>query len=153
MSKRSTAVLIGLIAVGAGALLWKRLAVDDIAVGAPGSSAETSFDALTAWGEPDLSGVWRGVALGAADGQDTFDLAALERLYTTEARAHMKSLSAADDPTLRCAPPAFPRAAMLGHPIQILQRPGFAFVLTEAYQSVRIIPTTDRPHRTSSSRS
>jgi len=47
---------------------------------------------------------------------------------------------------LYCAPPAFPRAAMLGKQIQIVQRPGFAFVLTEAYPVFRSIPTTGRPH-------
>jgi hypothetical protein len=107
---------------------------------------EVPFEARTSWGEPDLSGVWRAAELGARDGHDTFNLAALERLYTAEARAQMASLSAADDPTLRCTPPAFPRAAMLGHRVQILQRPDFAFVLSEAYQSWRSIPTTGRPH-------
>ena len=58
----------------------------------------------------------------------------------------MKQMSATDDPTMRCAPPAFPRAAMLGHPVQIIQSPGFAFVFTEAYPVFRIIPTTGRPH-------
>lgn len=47
---------------------------------------------------------------------------------------------------MRCAPPAFPRAAMLGHLVQIIQSPGFAFVFTEAYPVFRIIPTTGRPH-------
>ena len=47
----------------------------------------------------------------------------------------MKELSAEDDPIMRCAPPAFPRAAMLGHPVQIIQSQGFAFVFTEAYPS------------------
>ena len=58
----------------------------------------------------------------------------------------MTGLSAEDDPTMRCAPPAFPRAAMLGHAIQIIQRPGFAFVFTEAYPVFRTIPTTGRAH-------
>jgi hypothetical protein len=35
---------------------------------------------------------------------------------------------------------------MLGYPVQITQRPGFAFVFTEAYPIFRIIPTTGRPH-------
>ena len=105
-----------------------------------------SFSARTEWGEPNLAGVWRAAPLGARSGRDTFDLATLEGLYTPEARARMRDLSAEDDPTLECAPPAFPRAAMLGHPIQIIQRPGFAFVLTEAYPVYRIIPTSGRPH-------
>jgi hypothetical protein len=35
---------------------------------------------------------------------------------------------------------------MLGHRLQIIQRPGFALVFTEAYPTVRIIPTSGRPH-------
>ena len=58
----------------------------------------------------------------------------------------MTGLSAEDDPTMRCAPPAFPRAAMLGHAIQIIQSPGFTFVFTEAYPVFRTIPTTGRSH-------
>jgi hypothetical protein len=102
--------------------------------------------ALTQWGEPDLTGVWQGEALGAASGGDTFNLQTLEGLYTPDARARMKQMSAKDDPTLQCVPPAFPRAAMLGHRLQIIQRPGFALVFTEAYPTVRIIPTSGRPH-------
>lgn len=126
-------VAIGAVAVGAVLLSACRQAV-------------TENPALTSWGEPDLTGVWKGEVLGASSGRDTFSLAALEGLYTSDARAQMKQLSAKDDPTLHCAPPAFPRAAMLGHRVQIVQRPGFAFVFTEAYPIVRIIPTTGRPH-------
>jgi len=67
-------------------------------------------------------------------------------VYTPEARARMTRLSAKDDPMLTCAPPPFPRAAMLGHPLQIVQSPGFAFIFTEAYPVARIVPTTGRPH-------
>jgi hypothetical protein len=35
---------------------------------------------------------------------------------------------------------------MLGHEVQIVQRPGFAFVFTEAYPVFRIVPTTARTH-------
>jgi len=102
--------------------------------------------ALTSWGEPDLTGVWKGETPAAGSGSDAFNLAKLEMLYTADARARMKELSANDDPTLQCTPPAFPRAAMLGQRLQIVQRPGFAFILTEAYPVARIIPTTGRPH-------
>lgn len=101
----------------------------------------------TAWGEPDLAGVWQGQALGAQAGKDTFNLAALEAAYTPGARARMQKMSAKDDPLLQCAPPPFPHAAKLGHRLQIVQSPGFAFVFTEAYPVARIIPTTaGRPH-------
>ena len=111
----------------------------------PGVSAAGST-ARTPWGEPDLTGVWQGQPLGAQSGKDTFNLAALEGLYTPEARARMQKMSAKDDPLLRCAPPPFPHAAKLGHRLQIVQNPGFAFVFTEAYPVARIIPTTGRPH-------
>src|SRR5678816_1233576 len=146
MSRRGIAIIVGVVVAGAVLLLGARVAIDRN--GAPGRAATGtgSFSARTAWGEPDLTGVWKGVPLGASSGRDTFNLAKLEELYTPEARARMKELSAKDDPTMRCAPPAFPRAAMLGYPVQIVQRPGFAFVFTEAYPVFRIIPTSARPH-------
>lgn len=146
MSPRAIQVVVVLAVAAVGALLWQRVAVDEARISDSVSADFGAYAAQTAWGEPDLSGIWRGVALGARSGHDTFDLTTLEGLYTADARARMPALSAADDPTLRCAPPAFPRAVMFGQPIQILQKPGFAFVLTEAYPSVRSIPTTARPH-------
>ena len=102
--------------------------------------------AQTAWGEPDLTGVWKGEIPAANGGPGAFNLAKLEGLYSADARARMKQLSAKDDPVLQCVPPAFPRAAMLGQRLQIVQKPGFAFILTEAYPVARIVPTTGRPH-------
>jgi len=102
--------------------------------------------AQTSWGEPDLTGVWKAEIPAANAGSDAFNLAKLEGLYTAGARERMKQLSAKDDPTLQCIPPGFPRAAMLGQRLQIVQRPGFAFILTEAYPVARIIPTTGRAH-------
>lgn len=135
MRRHAVAAIAVVIVVGAAVLAYTRVAVK-----------HSSFAAQTIWGEPDLTGVWRAASLGAVSGRDTFNLAKLEDLYTPEARARMKELSANDDPTSRCTPPLFPRAAMLGHPVQIIQRPGFAFVFTEAYPVFRIIPTTGRPH-------
>jgi hypothetical protein len=125
--------LVGAVAVGTV-----------LSIGCRGAVQENQ--ALTSWGDPDLTGVWKGETLGAGAGRDTFNLTTLEALYTPGARARMKQMSAQDDPTLNCTPPAFPRAAMLGHRLQIIQKPGFAFVFTEAYPTVRIIPTTGRPH-------
>ncbi len=136
-------VVVGAVAIAA-LLVGVRMATNEN--GAAGGATAGSFAARTAWGEPNLAGVWKGEPLGAGSGRDTFNLTTLEGLYKPEARARMKELSAEDDPTMRCAPPAFPRAAMLGHPVQIIQRPGFAFVFTEAYPVFRIIPTTGRPH-------
>jgi hypothetical protein len=146
MSRRAAAVVVGAVVVGAALLVGVRVAVNGNGATESAATGTGSFTARTAWGEPNLTGVWRGASLGAGSGGDTFNLAKLEGLYTPEARARMKELSAKDDPTMRCTPPAFPRAAMLGHPVQIIQRPGFAIVFTEAYPVFRIIPTTGRPH-------
>jgi hypothetical protein len=135
------ALAIVLAAALVGVVLWIGLRDTGGTNGAAGGPA-----APTSWGEPDLTGVWKGETLGAGAGRDTFNLTQLEGLYKPEARARMKELSAKDDPTMRCAPPAFPRATMLGHAVQIVQRPGFAYVLTEAYPVFRIIPTSGRPH-------
>ena len=143
MSRRAMTVVVGAVAVAA-LLVGVRMAVNEN--GAGEGAAAGSFAARTAWGEPNLTGVWKGDPLGAGSGRDTFNLTMLEALYTPGARTRMKELSAKDDPTLRCTPPAFPRAAMLGHPVQIIQSPGFAFVFTEAYPVFRIIPTTGRAH-------
>ena len=142
MSTRAIALAAGAIAVGVALWVGVRMAVNDDGA----ASGAGSFATRTAWGEPDLTGVWKGETLGAASGHDTFNLTTLEGLYTAQARARMTQLSAQDDPTMRCAPPAFPRAAMLGRPVQIIQSPGFAFVFTEAYPIARIIPTSGRAH-------
>jgi hypothetical protein len=141
MSRRAMTVVVAAALVGVAAWVGFRQTASENGAAGRGTPA-----APTSWGEPDLTGVWKGEALGAGSGRDTFNLTQLEGLYKPEARARMKDLSAKDDPTMRCAPPAFPRAAMLGHPVQIVQRPGFAFVLTEAYPIYRIIPTTGRGH-------
>jgi len=139
MTPRRSTRAVGALLVGAA-----------LSVGCGGATRDSGGAAgpapRTSWGEPDLMGVWRGEALGARPGQDTFNLAALEGLYTPQARARMQKTSAKDDPALRCAPPPFPHAAKLGQPLQIVQSPGFAFVFTEAYPIARIIPTTGRPH-------
>ena len=148
MNKHVLLVGVVVVIIGGGAFLWQRPAGvgSDMPVEIPTTTAAPAPVPRTPWGEPDLSGVWRAPALGARDGQDTFNLAALEQLYTDDARALMGVLSPADDPALRCSPPAYPRAAMFGHRIQIAQRPDFAYVLSEAYQTWRSIPTNGRPH-------
>ena len=65
MSRRAMAVVIGIVVVGAALLAGLRT---------------NSFRAKTMWGEPDLTGVWKATALGAAFGRDTFNLAKLEQL-------------------------------------------------------------------------
>ena len=146
MSRRAVTAVVVAVVAGAALLVGVRVAVDENGATQGAATGTGSFAARTAWGEPNLAGVWRGATLGAGSGRDTFNLATLEGLYRPEARARMKQMSAKDDPTMRCASPAFPRAAMLGHRVQIIQSPGFAFVFTEAYPVFRIVPTTGRPH-------
>lgn len=136
MSRRAMTVVVGAVVgvVALGAVL------------SAGVRQAVKTQPRTTWGEPDLTGVWKGESLGASPGRDTFNLTTLEKLYKPAARARMKTMPAKNDPTLRCIPPAFPRAAMLGHQLQIVQRPGFAFVFTGAYPVARIVPTTGRPH-------
>ena len=101
--------------------------------------AQTAKGIRTAWGEPDLGGVWKlAEPLGARPGRDTYNLAALEKLYRPAARANA---SAKDDPALRCRPSAFPRAATMGGSIQVVQSPGLVHVFTEVFPTYRIIPT------------
>jgi hypothetical protein len=92
-------------------------------------------------------GVWQGPKLGATPEQDSFNLTQLERLYRPEARAKMTQISATDDPAQSCVPQPFPRAAVLGGPIQIVQRPGMMLVLTEAFHTFRYVPTDGRGHQ------
>ena len=122
MSRRGTTIIVGALVVGAALFVAARMAMNDNGAPERAATGTGSFAARTAWGEPNLAGVWKAVPLGASSGRDTFNLAKLEALYTPEARTRMKELSAKDDPTMRCAPPLFPRAAMLGHPVQIIQR-------------------------------
>src|SRR5262245_52388054 len=106
------------------------------------SGAPANPSALrTAWGEPSLAGVWAAATPNATPGRDTFNLGQLERLYKPEARAQMQKLTAKDDPALKCVPQAFPRAALLGQPIQIVQGPGVMVVMMEAFHGFRTIAT------------
>jgi hypothetical protein len=98
----------------------------------------------TPWGEPSLAGVWQPAGLGATPGRDGFNLSQLERLYNSDARLEIKKLTTKDDPGLKCIPQAFPRAMLMGQPIQIVQGPGIVAVMTEAFHSFRTIPTDNR---------
>jgi hypothetical protein len=65
--------------------------------------------------------------------------------------AKWKSLGDKDDPSLRCIPVAFGTMNVslwgLGFVGQIIQSPKFVALLTETYQSFKLIPTDGRPHR------
>ena len=113
----------------------------------------------TADGHPDLSGVWGvgdvpvrtlrvGTSRAAADAPRA---GTFQSLYNPAAMAKWKSLSDKDDPSLWCISVAFGtlNASLLGVGLvgQIIQGAKFVTLLTETYQSFKLIPTDGRPHR------
>ena len=113
----------------------------------------------TADGHPDLSGVWwpgrdvpvQTLRVGTSRGAAEPRPGSFQSLYKPEALAKWKSLSDKDDPALHCIPVAFGTSRVtlwgLGFIGQIVQTPKFVVMLTETYQSFKIIPTDGRPHR------
>jgi hypothetical protein len=98
----------------------------------------------TAWGEPDVSGIWMG---GGTWTQRNNNLALLETLYKPEVHAQMKKVAEKDDPLLRCVPYGMPRAVLSSPwPFQIVQAPGTVVLLTEYYHAYRVSPTDGTPH-------
>ena len=61
MSRRAMTVVVGAVAVAA-LLVGVRMAVNED--GAGEGAAAGSFAARAAWGEPNLTGVWKGDPLG-----------------------------------------------------------------------------------------
>jgi len=101
-------------------------------------------------GRPDLSGVWQsgGVSLygdqGTA-GPPTGPRGAppLQRAplsYQPWAVEKQKSLTAVDDPTLRCLLPGVPRITGMPMPFEIVQTPKKVVILYESFHAFRIIP-------------
>src|SRR3712207_3764940 len=81
----------------------------------------------TAWGEPDLSGIWMG---GGTWTRSNNNLALLESLYKPDVYAQMKKVTEKDDPLLRCVPYGMPRAVLSSPwPFQIVQAPGQVVLL------------------------
>ena len=113
----------------------------------------------TADGHPDLSGAWwagqdvpvQTLRVGTSRGQKEPRPGSLQSLYTPEALAKWKTLGDKDDPALHCIPVAFGTLNVsllgLGFVGQIVQTPKFVVLLTETYQSFKIIPTDGRRHR------
>lgn len=146
----------------------KPLAIAALAACALTAAAQTKSDVpRTADGHPDLSGVWWGGAdvggrpaggggrgAGAPGGRGggrgpapvTFS-----SLYTDEAKAHAKTLSDKDDPTLTCTPTAFGTLNVSMYDVgavgQIVQTPKFVIFLAETYHGWQIVPFDGRPHR------
>jgi hypothetical protein len=141
----------------ASTLVWSASAQTGSAQSKPGAGVPRTAD-----GHPDLSGVWwRGADVGgrgftgggAARGGagKAAPPATFPSLYTPEAKAHAKTLSDKDDPTLGCMPTAFGTLNVsmfdVGAVAQIVQTPKFVVLLTETYHGFQIIPTDGRPHR------
>lgn len=122
-------------------------------VAAPAGQAERPSSAAapvkrTAWdGHPDLSGVWGGPHVGAAN----MDL--LHRLYRPDAAAIRSQHKETDDPVLHCEPYGYPRAITMVHPVQIIQSPGLVVLLAEYNHSFRVIPTDGRARADAARRS
>ncbi len=66
MSRRAMTLVVGAVA-GVALLVGVRVAMNDNE--AAGAAADTgSVAARTSWGEPNLTGVWKGETLGASSG-------------------------------------------------------------------------------------
>ena len=113
-------------------------------------------------GRPDLSGVWwpgRDVPVttlrvgeggSRPAGQPRHGATTFSTFYQPWAAAKAKELDEKDDPALRCVPPVHgPWVSLLGSGLigQIVQTPKFVILLTETYQSFKLVPTDGRPHR------
>ena len=124
--------------------------------------------ARTADGKPDLSGVWQtgGISLtggaqanivpakppaaapgapagrGAGPAKPAGEYAALPTQPPLQpwAAEKAKSLTAKDDPTVRCFMPGVPRVIGMPMPFEIVQTPKKIVILYEAFRAFRIIP-------------
>jgi hypothetical protein len=109
----------------------------------------------TASGKPDLSGVWQsgGVSLYGEPGIAARPAAPppvnpppkREPLpYQGWAEAKSKTLTPADDPTLRCLLAGIPRITSMPMPFEIVQTPKEIVITYESFHAFRIIPINDK---------
>jgi hypothetical protein len=151
--------------------MLKRLSMSLAAILLSGSAfAQTPAIPRTPDGKPDFSGVWQtgGISLTgpqanivptappapaapAAQGRGaapkpTGEYAALPTQPPLQpwAAEKVKSLTAKDDPTVRCFMPGVPRAFGMPMPFEIVQTPKQIVILYEAFRAFRIIPTDGR---------
>ncbi|MGB6942701.1 MAG: hypothetical protein WBE37_09920 [Bryobacteraceae bacterium] len=105
-------------------------------------------------GKPDLSGVWQsgGVSLYGEPGLSTIKLPPpvnpppkRERLpYQDWATAKEKTLTAADDPTLKCLLPGVPRITSMPMPFEIVEKPKQVVIVYESFHAFRVIPINNK---------
>jgi hypothetical protein len=105
-------------------------------------------------GKPDLSGVWQGggVSLYGEPGISTIKLPPPVNPppkrepvpYQAWAEAKSKTLTAADDPTLRCLLAGVPRITSMPMPFEIIEKPNEVVIAYESFHAFRIIPINDK---------
>jgi hypothetical protein len=147
-------------------LLGALLVSGTLSAQAPGAAIPRTPD-----GKPDFSGVWQtgGISLtgsqanvvpakpaapapaapagrGAGPAKPTGEYADLPTQPPLQpwAAEKVKSLTAKDDPTVRCFMPGVPRAFTMPMPFEIVQTPKQIVILYEAFRAFRIIPTDGR---------
>jgi hypothetical protein len=105
-------------------------------------------------GKPDLSGVWQGggVSLYGEPGISKIKLPSpvnpppkREPIpYQDWAEAKSKTLTAADDPTLRCLLAGVPRITTMPMPLEIIEKPNEVVIVYESFHAFRVIPMNDK---------
>jgi|ERR1700678_349704 hypothetical protein len=105
-------------------------------------------------GKPDLSGVWQGggVSLYGEPGISTIKLPPAVNPppkrepvpYQDWAEAKSKTLTAADDPTLRCLLAGVPRITTMPMPLEIIEKPSEVVIVYESFHAFRVIPMNDK---------
>jgi hypothetical protein len=158
-------VTIAIASAWAGGMMWASAQTPARAANATPARAPRAPD-----GHPDLSGVWwrgsdipvqplnKSAAPQPAPSSAAVPLRAsgakipsFADLYQPWAKEKAKTLSAKDDPSLKCIPVAFAtlNASLLGLQFvgQIVQTAKFVIMLTESYHTFRIVPVDGRGHR------
>jgi hypothetical protein len=133
--------VVAAVFVNALGLIATPFATDTVDAQHADTSAATRAKPIlrTAWdGRPNLSGVWGGPHVGAAN------MEVLHRLYRPEVAAMRAQNTESDDPVLHCGPYGYPRAITMVHPVQIVQAPGRLLLLAEYNHSFRVVPTDGR---------
>jgi hypothetical protein len=108
-------------------------------------------------GKPNLSGTWQsgGVSITGEPGAPPLHPLPPTAVrpparqpipYQPWAAAKQKTLTALDDPTLRCLLPGVPRVVSMPMPLEIVQTSKEVVILYEAFRAWRRIPINDKLH-------